>query len=433
MSMKKELLKYISVFFITFAVLFVFRVASEFIDKDAIRKNMLSSADKMCENTIGVELMKGVPASQLDRYADSIWLNIAWNSDGSDPLSSAMWSSYFQYRNPYDENGVNFDLYEAVNTDPQKNHEYLRYWHGPVSFIRFFHLFTDVGGMYTINAVLICLLYAGLIILMWKKGLIKEAICYIISMLMVGVFFVPFCLEYVYNFYIVGIVSILTVIWGTKGEYKKTFTLFLITGMATNFFDFLTTEILTLLIPLLLLLAIRSRKDEKDEKPTPLGMSVKSAILWGIGYCGMWIMKWVVAAVVLGMNTLPYVTGHISQRIGTSTVSEGNPIKALIANLITILPVSIGDIWAVLTLVALIILICFIIVYKKKTIKKEYLILYGIIALIPYIRYMVMSDHSTVAFAFTFRSQMATVLAVGFLTLEMVCERKRLNANDKKR
>ena len=33
MSMKKELLKYISVFFITLAVLFVFRVASEFIDK----------------------------------------------------------------------------------------------------------------------------------------------------------------------------------------------------------------------------------------------------------------------------------------------------------------------------------------------------------------------------------------------------------------
>ncbi len=344
-----------------------------------------------------------------------------------------MWSSFYLRRDVNDKNGVNFDLFEAVNTDPEKNYEYLRYWHGPVSLIRFFHLFTDVSGMYLINAVLIFAIYAGLIILMWKKGLIKEALCLIVSLLMAGVIFVPFCLEYVYNFYIVGIVSILTVIWGTKGEYKKVFTLFLITGMATNFFDFLTTEILTLLIPLLLLLAIRSRKDEKDEKPTLLGMSAKSAILWGIGYCGMWIMKWIVAAMVLGMNTLPYVTGHISQRIGTSSVSKGNPIKALIANLITILPVSIGDMWAVFTLIALIVLICFIIVYKKKNIKKEYLILYGIIALIPYIRYMVMNDHSTVCFEFTYRSQMATVLAIGLITIEMVCERKSLNGNSKKR
>ncbi len=431
--MKKELLKYTAVFFIALALFFCFRVSSEFIGKDAMKKNMISSAEKMCENTIGVELMKGVPASQLDRYADSIWLNIAWNSDGSDPLSSAMWSSFYLRRDVSDKNGVNFDLFEAVNTDPEKNYEYLRYWHGPVSLIRFFHLFTDVSGMYLINAVLIFAIYAGLIILMWKKGLIKEALCLIVSLLMAGVIFVPFCLEYVYNFYIVGIVSILTVIWGTKGEYKKVFTLFLITGMATNFFDFLTTEILTLLIPLLLLLAIRSRKDEKDEKPTLLGMSAKSAILWGIGYCGMWIMKWIVAAMVLGINTLPYVTGHISQRIGTSSVSEGNPIKALIANLITILPVSIGDMWAVFTLIALIVLICFIIVYKKKNIKKEYLILYGIIALIPYIRYMVMNDHSTVCFEFTYRSQMATVLAIGLITIEMVCERKSLNGNSKKR
>ncbi len=420
--MIKGLFKYIAVFFIALAVFLCFRVVSEFISKDAMREHMLSSADKMCENSVGVELMKGVPGSQLDRYADSVWLNIAWHSDAKNPFSSAMWSSYYILRKSYETDGANRDLRDTVNDDREKNIEYLRYWHGPVTIIRFFHLFTDVGGMYTVNIVLISLLYVGLLILMWKKSLLKEAICLVVSLLMVGIVFVPFCLEFVWNFYIVGIVSILTVVWGTKARYKRLFTTFLVTGMATNFFDFLTTEILTLLVPLLLLLAIRSKNAPTDEKLSPLKISLKSGILWAVGYCGMWVMKWVVASVILGTNAMPYVTGHISQRIGTSTISVGNPIKALVSNAITILPVGIGDLWAILTLVAIIILICFIIVYKKKSIKKEYIILYGIIALIPYIRYLVMNDHSTVCFTFTYRSQMATVLAIGLITLEMVCD-----------
>ncbi|MCR4605721.1 MAG: hypothetical protein K5639_06955 [Eubacterium sp.] len=421
--MLKEIFKYIAVFAISVAILFGLIVASELISKDAMKEKMLSSAEKMCENPIGVEMMDGVPASKLDRYADSLWLNIAWHSDGEHPFSSAMWSSYTILRRSYDAYGANQDLLETVRDDREENIEYLRYWHGPVALIRFFHLFTDIQGMYIINAVLIFALYAGLVILMWRKNLLKEALCLVVSVLMAGVFFVPFCFEYVWIFYIVGIVSILTVLWGTKGKYKRLFTLFLISGIVTNYFDFLTTEILTLLIPLLLLLAIRSENESDAIKYSSAKLSIKAAVLWGIGYCGMWIMKWVLASIVLGENVLPYVTGHISQRVGTSSVSEGNPIKALVSNIITILPVNLGDVWAIFTLVGVIILICFIIIYKKKEVKKEYIILYGIIALIPYIRYIIMNDHSCVCYTFTYRSQMATVFAIGLLTLELVSER----------
>lgn len=204
--------------------------------------------------------------------------------------------------------------------------------------------------------------------------------------------------------------------------------LFLVSGIVTNFFDFLTAEILTLLIPLLLMVSLHGRKESnKDEKKTPARISVKACILWGFGYLGMWAMKWIIASVILGENVMPYVTGHITQRVGVSEDGIGNPLSALYLNLITIFPAGMGDIWAVLSLVALVILACVLYVYKGNSVRKRYIITYIVLGLLPYIRYMVVFDHSFRHFVFTYRLQMATVLAIGLMSLEI---RKRRLYNE---
>ena len=90
--------------------------------------------------------------------------------------------------------------------------------------------------------------------------------------------------------------------------------LFLVAGMLTVYLDFLSTETLTLLIPLLFVLRIR----EHDKCLDNGGFAIKNAVLWLVGYAGMWASKWLIASIILKQNVMPYVTGHIEERLGGS-------------------------------------------------------------------------------------------------------------------
>lgn len=97
-----------------------------------------------------------------------------------------------------------------------------------------------------------------------------------------------------------------------KGNMRDTGLFFMITGMITSYMDFLTTETLTLLVPLLLIIWIDIRnKGHADVKKI-----LKSVLFWSIGYIGMWLMKWGLAAVILRENVMPYITGHVRERLG---------------------------------------------------------------------------------------------------------------------
>ncbi|MCR5685085.1 MAG: hypothetical protein K6G81_06630 [Lachnospiraceae bacterium] len=466
--MKKliEIAKYACVFAVSAALLLMLLVATEFIDKDTMKANMLSSAKTMCENTAGVELWQGVAASKLDFYADCISLNIAWHTDREHPFASAMWSSYSVFRDPADYYGVNYDLYDTVSGGLEANTQYLRYWHGSAVFIRLFHLFTDITGMYAIAAFILLILFILLMVSMWKLGMKGEAAGLVLASVMAAVWFVPLCLEYYWVFPIAFGAALLALNWGHKGRWELIPALFMVSGILTNYLDFLTTEILTLLIPLLLLLALSGREgfgrskglpgagtNERIRLPgregfrqgrklpgaktrhgtsragqeaigqgmslTPAGFSVKVSILWGVGYLGMWVTKWVIASAILKENALPYVTEHIAQRAGLYGDVAGNPLSAVFINLITILPAGLGDMGAILCVIALIALGSVWFVYKKKSIRKEYVIVYAVAGLIPYLRYAVLNDHSFRHFFFTYRAQMATVLALCLITLEV--------------
>ena len=43
--------------------------------------------------------------------------------------------------------------------------------------------------------------------------------------------------------------------------------------------------------------------------------AAKLTLVWGFGYVGMWVMKWVMASLILGENVMPYVTEHIGERL----------------------------------------------------------------------------------------------------------------------
>ena len=390
------------------------------IPRERIKTNMLESAEYMCESPTQWLLMDWIHASQIDHYADCITLSIAYELDESRPLQSAMTTSFYGYQTT----AMNTMLLESVRDDLSATTEYLRYWHGSAAAMRLLHLFWNIKTIYMFHAILMAAVSLILIILLFKNGFREEAVAYVLAMIIVSSWYVPLCLEYTYTFICMMVSAIIGFILALKHKDQWLGLFFMITGMVTVYFDFLTTETLTLLIPLLLILRVWSRQG-REEKWV---YSLKFGIAWSAGYLGMWMMKWLTASIVLGENVMPYVTGHVSERI-SGTVNgyqmTGNTyIDTLLLNLRNLFPYEYGLSGAVLVMVFVFVLIVIPVVAGRVRLKEKVscsnVALFVIIGLIPYVRFLVLHNHSYIHNFFTYRAQAATVMAICFVILELI-------------
>lgn len=417
----KGILRYVTVFFVVLLVLLLGLVAVACIPKSAIEKNVQESAEYFVREDIFHEAIEGVKGSTLDRYADTILVAIAYQYDEENPLDSVMWSSYYHD----DMKNENDNLMKAVTEGLKPNQQYLRYWHGSNTILRPLLTVFSIKEIYVVMAVLLGVLIALLIGILIKKKALSLAVCFGISLVMTSVWFVPFSLEYVWNFVTMLLIAIVGVFFGYRDKWTHMGVLFMIGGMVTNYMDFLSTETITFTVPLLLLLWIRdSEKNDWTLKQSVM-FSGKVAALWGIGYIGMWVSKWIISSIVLGENVMPYVTEHIGERLG-GDIGLG-PLEyisgAVGRNLSCVFPFEYGVIGA-FSGIALIVFAFYVgyVHYGKKEDKKLAWV-YLIVALIPYVRYVILHNHAYLHYFFTYRAQVATILAI-LLILELLTDRR---------
>ena len=415
----KDLLSYFIAFAAAAAICICLLVGSALIPREAIRDNMLSTAETVSEEELFIYMNEGLNSSMLDRYADSILLNIAYHYDSSDPLRSVMTSAYY-FRPGESENQ---SLLISVQNDLPAEREYIRYWHGSAVPVRVMHLFTDLNGMIWADAAVIAVLTLFLLLVLIKNRLYAGAVAVAAGLAAAGVWYVPFCLEYTWVFMIMPASAAIAVLMTLKGDTERLGVLFIITGVVTNFFDFLTTETLTLLIPLMLVIyTARKRGGLRHEAFGAL----KLCVLWGTGYAGMWALKWGIASAVLGENVMKYVTGHISERIGgLIDLPLGEYIlTALWRNIVCLFPVCLGSVGIVAcVLIAFAaVYVCF--VYRRKGIRPRDLAIYLALGAVPFIRLAVLHNHAFLHNMFTYRALAATVAAVVLVTAEIIDRRK---------
>ena len=139
----KKALIYILVAVGAYGIMLLFLVLSAKVSKDSIQENMEESAAYLCEDVVYPYYEgegKEIKHSCIDRYADSILLNIVYNFESDNSLKSVMISSYY-----YDDYmNENQNLYKAVFNGLEKNKQYLRYWHGSAGIMRIFHTFMSI-------------------------------------------------------------------------------------------------------------------------------------------------------------------------------------------------------------------------------------------------------------------------------------------------
>lgn len=414
----KKILKYSIIYISTVSILFGLLILSSKIPKSSIQKNIEASVLFFKENAGVEEKLKRREYTTIHYYADSVLLNIIYCIDSQNPVESTMWSKLYKNVNA----DINNDFIEVVEENKEPNEQYLRYWHGSMSIIRPLLTVLNIEQIYLVNKIIIYGLAIVLLVLIFQKSK-KIAIIFLISMIMVAFPIVPYCLEYSWTFYIMLITSIIAILIEKKGN-KHLYILFFISGILTCFFDFLTTEIITVLVPVLLVLLIRKEDNRLANFKEGFIFVFVSCILWGLSYVAMWLTKWVLASIILNINAIEYVKENAMLRInGLQGLSSKKDmyIGALYNNFHCLYPINIVKNKKELLKYVLTFFTVLALVIDWKSIKKQWFAgLLLLIALTPYLRYLTLANHSYRHAFFTFREQIVSIIAFIGAILEIL-------------
>lgn len=385
------------------------------IPKSNIKKNIDESTDILLKKSVFFYVNENDYASRIDRYADSILLNIAYSYDSKQPLESVMKASYY-YEETQNEN---HNLKTTVTENLQPNKDYIRYWHGSNIIVKPLLLFTNINGIYTLNTIVIVILLLMVLIQLWKRINKATAICMLISCIAASIWYVPLSLEYTWNIIIMLIAILFSVHTYIKAPTMLIY-FFIIIGNITAYFDFLSTETLTYTVPMICILLLTHKENPLYKVKDYLKPTIQYGVGWLIGYASAWIMKWTMASIVLQTNAFQLALQQANVRISgeAANLSFWNQaIGSLIRNMICLFPFSLlkeNAFGAIMLTTSLIAIFYYLFKKQKDTTLSTVLLL---IALIPYFRFILISNHSYLHYFFTYRAQLASIFAVGLAIL----------------
>ncbi len=168
--MGRLFVKYFAAFLITLSLLFSVMIGMALVPRNAVRKNMLESAEYLGQGQSIFRIRSFLNSSMIDHYADTITISIAFYLDEKHPITSTMWTSFNE-----SQTTINEALVDTLLDDTPANKEYLRYWHGSAAIIRFLHLVWNIKQIYLFHAVFMMFLYFILsYILLKNKGVSRN-------------------------------------------------------------------------------------------------------------------------------------------------------------------------------------------------------------------------------------------------------------------
>lgn len=420
-----KIIKYIlTLIIIIFFILTLMLIVLKLVPRKLIVSNIKESIETLIPDTETRFLINNAENSELHIYADEILLNIIYCMDDSKPLESILLSKYYS-------EGENPSLEKAIENNSFGNQQYLRYWHGSTIIIRPLLLLFNINQIYYFFAIILALLLLTLLYKLVKKKMYIEALALIIALILTSSEFVPFCLEYIWTYLIMLIVSILGISFASKENYmKKINMLMFVTGILTCYFDFLSTETLTFSVPILFIFLLRNKENKIESIKQEIKQIIIWIILWFIGYAIMWGAKWFISSLILHINALDLVKDNLMLRIKDKRF----PLKyrylvklALKINIEPIFPLKLLE--NNITKAIIISIILFTVVFMKKDKKelRKFLIVL-LIGLIPYLRYIVLAQHSYGHYFFTFRAQLVTIIAI-ITGLSILIDRTKFKKN----
>ena len=428
MKVKRRHIVYIAVFGVLLLLLYLLLAFTAAIPNSAILKRMHKSAYYYSNENSYVFSEDGRHQNITDNLADQMWLNIGWHMGTGNPFVSALDTRYYDG----ELYGPAVGLYMSVTRGHEANTGYTRYWHGTAGLIRLLHLFTDIHGIKTLGMVCLILLLSRTLWVLYRSGHWDIGLCLLASLLLVQVWNLRLSVEYQPCFLICFGLCPAFLRMERRGDFYLNL-LAIVSGTMTAFFDFLTTETVTILIPLILVIAIRSREYRLGSPRKTFRMLLRCGLCWALAYLGTFVAKWCAVSLITGQNHFAAAMNSAGQRIG-GVVTDGG------TNKMPGMLMSIGSNFSVLfegttrteyrmvisNLVVIVLLT--IIVYRIYQVRQKlrpgtlFILMLGGVVLL---RYSVLANHSYMHSFFTYRALASTIFAALVALLINLQPRKR--------
>lgn len=231
--------------------------------------------------------------SRLDNYTDSlIMLESAYNGDNKSIIKRAL----IIYRNVAKDNNPAISLinhyfylipFDSIDI-------YTRYWNGQLIISKPLFNFFSYNKIRTINGFIQVITLLLIVLLLIKKNLKQYVIPYTIVYFMLMPIMLMLNFHFSCCYYIFSFGTILLLLMKEKILKSSSMYIFLLLGILTAYFDFLTYPLSTYGIPILIYLIIINKYCIEEK----LYFIFRNFIYWIIGYSGMWISKWIMAYLI---------------------------------------------------------------------------------------------------------------------------------------
>lgn len=294
--------------------------------------------------------------------------------------------------------------------------DYARYWHGYQILLKPVLSFFTYDQVRIIYGVVVFVLIALCALLLWQKISASISIAFVISMCFVHIEIFYMSMQFS-NIFIITFISIIYYL--TRKDYEqfvnqKGYIFFFIIGSFVNFIDLLTVPIISLgLLSIIIILSTNNTLLHN------MKILIKVSFAWGVGYALTWISKWIISSLILQENIVYNAIQQMFFRIQGNEQYPLDRIGSIAINFETMF--SNNNIGYFLGLLLLVLL------FSYKKINAHKLLPLIVIAIMPYVWYLILSNHSGIHYWFTYRAQSVTLFSVLSICIIVISDvRKKL-------
>jgi hypothetical protein len=405
--MKKRWFRFVAVFVVLIASFMLFATLSCWMPDRAIQKHVSQAALTLHKNGIYPNAMIDKVACRQDNFTDAIILNQIFCIDRSHPLKSAMSAVRGCTDNPFDVTGA---LLKTTRYEQDiKPITYPRYWHGNTFLFRFLLSFMSYSNLQWLMFAVSTLLLIFFVICYYPRAGIWNTLAFVLSWLLVYGFVMQFSMQFFPVLALALICSILIIPHDDNPAYIAM--LLFIIGCLTCYFDLLTTPLLTFGWPLAVWISLQ-RSSTINLKDSLLQITGWGA-LWGTGYGLTFASKWALGSWILKTNVLQDAADQVAYRMTSSDFTRWDAVTQNFS----MLPLSM--------LLTVLILLCILMVLRFRAQGGTKALLLLMTALLPYVWYLLVANHSYLHAWFTYRLQAVSIAALLMAILSFCSDRTR--------
>ncbi len=297
---------------------------------------------------------------------------------------------------------------------------YTRYWHGYQVMLRPALRFFQYHEIRMLMGTALLLLLTALLCLVGRRAGAKVALALTLSLCMTNFFIVPMSMQFS-NMHFVMVLACLAALRAASRGWSahRMSLLFFAVGACAAFLDLLTTPLITLGMPLLLLLWLRAGLPDSSLGGELAFVAGRSAA-WGCGYSATFAFKWVLGTLVTGKDIVADALYQVGFRINGSGDSVFTIPEVLHKNLRGILSPRLEAFLPLIGGLILLALIAALLLDRPARARFARALPMLLVAAFPYAWYAVLRNHSGIHYWFTFRAQMITVMALACAVLFVV-------------